>query len=401
MRIALMIMVFLWAYDQINISNDQSSKRDHSPANGEKYIGSFKNGLRNGHGTWIHPTGDKYVGKFKDGIKRGKGTFIFANGEKYIGEFKRDKIHGFGTYYHKNGEKYIGEFKDNKRHGQGYITIHKVIVKSGEWYNGSLIETKPIDDVKAYLNGQDRQYPKEEFPPELSIDISFREPSGDRFLETGEKGVITLSIANKGGGSAFGLEVFIDHKNSIKGIKIDDCEKVQELEPDSIVTITTHISALEDLLLSGTVQFEVNITEYNGYDLYPPGMFFIRTKVLSHPELVIIDLKINDLKNNNGLIEPAEIIEAKVIIKNRGQRSAKNVSVSVLYGENIFNTGKSSFSLGDIHHNEIKDVTFSFFAMINADRDLPIMLEIKENSGKYDQLIPAGLALNKLINNPN
>ena len=148
-------------------------------------------------------------------------------------------------------------------------------------------------------------------------------------------------------------------------------------------------------------QFEVNITEYNGYDLYPPGMFFIRTKVLSHPELVIIDLKINDLKNNNGLIEPAEIIEAKVIIKNRGQRSAKNVSVSVLYGENIFNTGKSSFSLGDIHHNEIKDVTFSFFAMINADRDLPIMLEIKENSGKYDQLIPAGLALNKLINNPN
>ena len=39
--------------------------------------------------------------------------------------------------------------------------------------------------------------------------------------------------------------------------------------------------------------------------------------------------------------------------------------------------------------------------MINADRELPIMLEIKENSGKYDQLIPAGLALNKLINNPD
>ena len=158
---------------------------------------------------------------------------------------------------------------------------------------------------------------------------------------------------------------------------------------------------MEDLLLSGTIQFEVNITEYNGYDLYPPGMFFIRTKALSHPELVIMDLKINDLKNNNGLIEPAEIIEAKAIIKNKGQRSAKNVSVSVLYGENIFNTGQSSFSLGDIHHNEIKDVIFSFFAMINADRELPIMLEIKENSGKYDQLIPAGLALNKLINNPD
>ena len=71
MKTALMIMVFLWPYGQINISNDQTSKRDHSPANGEKYIGSFK----------------------------------------------RDEIHGFGTYYHKNGEKYTGEFKNNKRHG--------------------------------------------------------------------------------------------------------------------------------------------------------------------------------------------------------------------------------------------------------------------------------------------
>ena len=77
MKTALMIMVFLWPYGQINISNDQTSKRDHSPANGEKYIGSFKSGLRNGIGTWIHPTGDKYVGNWKDGEMDGLGIYIF------------------------------------------------------------------------------------------------------------------------------------------------------------------------------------------------------------------------------------------------------------------------------------------------------------------------------------
>ena len=400
MRIAFIVTVLLCINNPIYMADNQYSKTDYTHADGEKYIGSFKNGLRNGHGTWVHPSGNKYVGKFKDGIKRGKGTLTFANGEKYIGEFKRDKQHGLGIYHYKNGGEYTGEFRNNKRHGQGYITFHKNTINSGEWRNDSLIETKSVANVKTYLNEQYPQYPREKFSPELSVNINYRESSGNRYLETDEKGVITLSISNKGMGNAFGLEVFLDYNNSIKGLKIDDYEKVKKLEPDSSITITANIAAL-DLVSSETVQFEVNITEHNGYDLYPPGMFFIQTRALSHPELVIMELKINDLSNNNGLIEPAEIIEAKAIIKNKGQRLAKDVSVSVLYGEHIFNTGKSLFLLGDIYHNEIKEVPFSFFVMVDANQDLPIILEIKENSGKYDQLIPTGLVLNKLINKSN
>ena len=48
-----------------------------SHISGERYKGSYKNGLKHGHGTWTHPDGDKYRGKFKSGLKRGNGVYTF------------------------------------------------------------------------------------------------------------------------------------------------------------------------------------------------------------------------------------------------------------------------------------------------------------------------------------
>ncbi len=38
--------------------------------------------------------GDKYVGEYKDDKRNGQGTFKFADGTKYVGEFKDDKLNG-------------------------------------------------------------------------------------------------------------------------------------------------------------------------------------------------------------------------------------------------------------------------------------------------------------------
>ena len=70
-----------------------------SHVSGEKYRGSYKNGLKEGFGEWTHPDGDNYRGKFKAGIKRGNGVYTFENGEKYKGYFKRDKKHGYWKRY--------------------------------------------------------------------------------------------------------------------------------------------------------------------------------------------------------------------------------------------------------------------------------------------------------------
>ena len=59
--------------------------------------------------------GDKYVGEFKAGVKNGQGTFTWANGDKYVGEWKDDKRNGRGTFTWANGDKYVGEWEDDKK----------------------------------------------------------------------------------------------------------------------------------------------------------------------------------------------------------------------------------------------------------------------------------------------
>ena len=43
------------------------------------------------------------------------GTASWADGEKYVGEWRNGKRHGKGTKVWANGRKYVGEWKNNKR----------------------------------------------------------------------------------------------------------------------------------------------------------------------------------------------------------------------------------------------------------------------------------------------
>ena len=48
--------------------------------------------FNNCFGTLEAPNGDKYVGEFKDGKRNGQGAIASANGSKFIGEFKEGKL---------------------------------------------------------------------------------------------------------------------------------------------------------------------------------------------------------------------------------------------------------------------------------------------------------------------
>ena len=127
-------------------------------ASGDKYVGEFKDGKRNGQGTYYFLAdnkwkGDQYVGEFKDGLQSGKGTYHHladdkSRGDKYVGEFKDGKRNGQGPYYFLaenkwKGNQYVGEFKDGEQTGQGvYYHLANNPLKGyrvvGEWYGGKI-----------------------------------------------------------------------------------------------------------------------------------------------------------------------------------------------------------------------------------------------------------------------
>ena len=55
------------------------------------------------------PRGGKYEGEYKDGKRNGQGTYTYSDGEKYVGKWKNGKPWN-GTEYDKDGKitkKYV------------------------------------------------------------------------------------------------------------------------------------------------------------------------------------------------------------------------------------------------------------------------------------------------------
>ena len=69
----------------------------------------------NGQGTLMYANGEKYVGEFKDGLANGLGIITYPNGDKVVGAFKDNKMNGYGTITFANGNKIVGRWKDGKQ----------------------------------------------------------------------------------------------------------------------------------------------------------------------------------------------------------------------------------------------------------------------------------------------
>ena len=213
-------------------------------------------------------------------------------------------------------------------------------------------------------------------------------------LETNDVAELIIELENTGEGNAQGIEIFLELNNYSGGLDISEIKIIHKLIPGARKKIKAEISAT-DMMISERISISAYVTEYHGHDLYAPRIISLNTKSLTSPDLVLSDININDQNNKNGLIEPAEVIKATLYVKNNGQQVAKDVSIEVLFGDFVFNTGKSSFNLGNIKKNQKKKVQFSFFAMSEAEKELPISFEIKESRSKFDQIVPSGLDLNR------
>lgn len=77
-----------------------------------------------------------YVGEYKNGIREGKGTFTHADGSTKKGTFIGGQLMGHGTMEADNGQSYDGEYVNYRAHGQG----------KGKWGNGSTFEGFWVSD---------------------------------------------------------------------------------------------------------------------------------------------------------------------------------------------------------------------------------------------------------------
>ena len=113
---------------------------------GHTYVGGFKSSKFDGSGTYTFPDGRKYVGEWKDDKQNGQGAWTWANGVKYIGEWKDGQPNGVGNEIQLNGEKYVGEFKDGLKSGRGVnYNNNGLVINSGIFVNNQRVQWDTID----------------------------------------------------------------------------------------------------------------------------------------------------------------------------------------------------------------------------------------------------------------
>jgi hypothetical protein len=98
----------------------------------EVYTGEFKKGMRNGQGTYTS-YGDVFVGEWEDEAAV-QGTYTYTDGSIYIGAFESGRYHGQGSYTLYNGSVYMGDFINGVMHGQGVYSSIDGYTYNGRWF---------------------------------------------------------------------------------------------------------------------------------------------------------------------------------------------------------------------------------------------------------------------------
>ncbi|KAK4419270.1 Phosphatidylinositol 4-phosphate 5-kinase [Sesamum alatum] len=105
--------------------------------NGESYSGSLLGNIPEGSGDYAWADGCKYEGEWRRGMRHGYGKLQWPSGAVYEGEFAGGYMHGTGTYTRPDNLIYKGRWRLNLKHGLGYQTFPNGDVFEGSWIQGT------------------------------------------------------------------------------------------------------------------------------------------------------------------------------------------------------------------------------------------------------------------------
>ena len=215
-------------------------------------------------------------------------------------------------------------------------------------------------------------------PPQLVASVSFKDNSGNNYLEALEKGEIQVKITNKGKGPAKGITVKLTPSRT-KGLNYNSAY-IDEIPAGKTVIAKIPIEAYIDCPDSSYV-FKINFDEINGFPPQPVELQF-STKSYRKPELYIADVGIED-DNQNGIIEPGEVIRLTVRVANKGKGYASGAYAKFYSGDNVFITDAypKVVSLGDLEVNQHKDIPIEFFVNSKCPDKIPLYVDFTEATG--------------------
>ena len=230
-------------------------------------------------------------------------------------------------------------------------------------------------------------------PPNLTANISFVEPSGDRALNAEEKGEIIVKIMNTGKGSAYNVISRLVPSEAIDDLRYEPEKTIPEISPGSTHKVVFPLIAGIDLP-EKNVQVKVEFEEKNGLPPNPLKIKF-KTRSVVPPNIQVVDYVIDDA-SKDGTIQQEEVVKMTIRTQNRGQGIAKNVRAKVSLGNNVFQALNVPLEhrLGQMAPDDLKEFTVAFYTNQKVRDKLPINIHILEERHRFNTEKSLALKLN-------
>ncbi len=232
-------------------------------------------------------------------------------------------------------------------------------------------------------------------PPSLTATVKFTEPSGNNILDGGEEGKLIVSVRNDGKGEAFDVRGEVAAQGAATQLEFARQIVFGNIAPGATATKEVPVRASESVR-AGNAIFEATVKEANGFDAEPLRIA-LQVKPFEPPRLVVADMGIDDANGNNR-VEPLENVEVTARIQNAGHGDARNVTVEVVTGDNVYIGGDRTtrFELGNLAAGQYRDVKFIFHTnkRIKNGEKIPLSLDIREARGRYNTAPPLQLVMN-------
>ncbi len=250
-------------------------------------------------------------------------------------------------------------------------------------------ERPPSGDAPTPLSAA--RIPKPKAPPQLSLQVALREPSGNDILDGGEAGSLVVSVANAGKGAAYALRLTPVLESEGRGLALE-AAAIPEIKAGQSARAEIAVRA-EEGAPSQQVRLKLEAREGNGFDAEPVEVRF-EVRAFLAPKLEVAWVRLA----GSAAVKAGEPTRASVVVRNAGKGAAREVSaILVIESADIFMAGEPAAALGSLKPGEAKTAEFEFFVNKRfKGTALPIAVSLTEARGRFGVArAPLGLALGK------
>ncbi len=240
------------------------------------------------------------------------------------------------------------------------------------------------------------EIPRPKAPADLQIkELQFKESSkiNNDMLDAEESATVSFKLLNVGKGDAIRNVLNIESVLVPKGIVIPSVVEIGDLDAGNSRIVSFKVNSKIDLV-EGEAFIRLAVKEANGFDSDPTELRF-KTQAFKSPQLVLSDAVFTNT-GGEGKIALGKTVNLELLIQNRGQGPAKNVTIRIENPDKVFAADKNEFQFPIIEPNGFEKINYEFFANKQfTSSEIAIEIFASEFYDKYGFRTTKAISLDK------